>query len=51
LATRTSSTPSGTPKWRPTDSRAFGGIDSGQPRVSNGCLGWSGVLGALHVTC
>src|SRR5262249_57864511 len=27
LATRTSSTRSGTPKWRPTDSRTFGGID------------------------
>ena len=25
--TRTSSTPSGTPKWRPTDSRIFGGTD------------------------
>src|SRR5215831_4929146 len=29
LATRTSSTRSGTPKWRPTDSRTFGGIDDG----------------------
>src|SRR6516165_5743866 len=29
LATRTSSTRSGTPKWRPTDSRTFGGTDDG----------------------
>src|SRR5262249_20565580 len=29
LATRTSSTPSDTPKWRPTDSRIFGGTDDG----------------------
>src|SRR5262249_48550817 len=30
VATRdTSSTPSGTPKWRPTDSRIFGGTDDG----------------------
>src|SRR5262245_66306853 len=41
--TRTSSTPSGTPKWRPTGSRTFGGIDSGQPHV----LGWSGALEAF----
>src|SRR6516165_6646988 len=27
--TRTSSTPSGTPKWRPTGSRTFGGTDHG----------------------
>src|SRR6516162_6148907 len=43
LGTRTSSTRSGTPKWRPTDSRTFGGTDSGQPHV----LGWSGALGAF----
>src|SRR5262249_43385668 len=41
--TRTSSTRSDTPKWRPTDSRTFGGPDSGQPHV----LGWSGALGAF----
>src|SRR6516162_3857529 len=41
--TRTFSTPSGTPKWRPTGSRTFGGIDSGQPHV----LGWSGALEAF----
>jgi integrase len=29
LDARTFSTPSGTPKWRPTDSRTFGGIDDG----------------------
>src|SRR6516162_2509926 len=29
LATRTSSTRSGTPKWHPTDSRTFGGTDDG----------------------
>src|SRR5215472_6554089 len=29
LATGTSSTRSGTPKWRPTDSRTFGGTDDG----------------------
>src|SRR6516164_1668469 len=41
--TRTSPTPSGTPNWRPTASRTFGGIDSGQPHV----LGWSGALEAF----
>ena len=30
--TRTSSTPSGTPKWRPTGSRIFGGTESGETR-------------------
>src|SRR6516164_8486347 len=30
-ATRTFSTPSGTPKWRPTDSRIFGGTESERP--------------------
>src|SRR5262249_48738012 len=29
LDTRTFSTPSDTPKWRPTDSRTFGGTDDG----------------------
>src|SRR6516162_256209 len=29
LDTRTFSTPSDTPKWRPTDSRSFGGTDDG----------------------
>src|SRR5262249_19596514 len=43
LDTRTSNTRSGTPKWHPTDSRIFGGIDSGQPHV----LGWSGALEAF----
>src|SRR5262249_50676885 len=37
-ATRTSSTRSDTPKWRPTGSRTFGGIDSGQSLVSR--LSW-----------
>src|SRR5262245_21145831 len=30
LATRTSSTRSDTPKWRPTGSRTFGGMDRGR---------------------
>src|SRR5262249_28722285 len=32
--TRTSSTPSGTPRWRPTVSRTFGGTDGHPARVS-----------------
>src|SRR6516164_513384 len=31
--TRTFSTRSGTPKWRPTDSRTFGGTDDGRGRI------------------
>src|SRR6516162_1845596 len=31
LGTRTFSTPSGTPKWRPTGSRTFGGVESERP--------------------
>src|SRR5262249_32604552 len=41
--TRTSSTPSDTPTWRPTASRTFGRINSDQPHV----LGWSGALEAF----
>src|SRR6516225_9583080 len=40
---RTSSIRSGTPNWRPTAARTFGGINSGQPHV----LGWSGALEAF----
>jgi len=29
----------------------FKGFWSGQPVSATGALGWSGVLGALHVTC
>jgi Phage integrase family len=32
--TRTFNTRSGTPKWRPTDSRTFGGTDDGESRIA-----------------